>query len=193
MKSFQINSAYELKFILEETSDDLGRTGKDNTFGWGKLNAKAALNYSIDNMTQDLTVDGASIWAENILWDCSPDIPLRNSEMTIHARVSNIGGKVPSNIETKFYYHVGQQGTADFDPNGDGDPQDGNFAEIDKYMIPILGPRRSRHESEIASVKWMSPNWSQDEVLSIGVAEPKVSPLLGRDKDPSNNAASRPF
>ncbi len=48
----------QVRNAIESTADDLGTTGRDNTFGWGLINAKDALD-SIAAVSITLTSDGA--------------------------------------------------------------------------------------------------------------------------------------
>lgn len=48
----------QVRTAIESSADDLGTTGRDNTFGWGLVNAKAALD-SIAAVSITLTTDGA--------------------------------------------------------------------------------------------------------------------------------------
>jgi len=47
----------QIRTALESTADDLGTAGRDDTFGWGLVNAKAALD-SIAAVSISLTTDG---------------------------------------------------------------------------------------------------------------------------------------
>jgi len=52
--------------ILNNSADDLGQTGFDNTFGWGRVNAFKSLKYTLENyggtLTQDLTIPAGETW-----------------------------------------------------------------------------------------------------------------------------------
>jgi len=49
----------QIRTVIESTADDLGTTGRDNTFGWGLINAKAALD-SVAAVSITLTTDGST-------------------------------------------------------------------------------------------------------------------------------------
>lgn len=49
----------QIRTAIESTADDLGIAGRDNTFGWGLINAPAALD-SIAAVSITLTTDGAT-------------------------------------------------------------------------------------------------------------------------------------
>jgi serine protease len=57
----------EIRTALQETADDLGATGRDNTYGWGLVNAHAALQWSAGPVDNPPTVsitsppDGATL------------------------------------------------------------------------------------------------------------------------------------
>lgn len=192
-------SPYEIKFILEETAVDLGATGPDNTYGWGRIDALAAVNYTIDPTPYDLSVTGTSaVWTSTDIWvdnndDGVPDTPQALSNNHLYARIRNVGGQVVSNVEVKFYYaDVATMGISGFDPNGDGDPADGNFTYIGSYRIPTLGPSGSNHDTALALVNWNIPvppgtHWC------VGVGIVASNPPNAPEGNTSNNTAFRNF
>lgn len=190
---------YELKFILEETADDLGAAGPDNTYGWGRINALTAAGYNISATPYDLSITGTSgVWTSVDIWvdnndDGIADTPMALSNNHLYARVKNLGGQVITNAELKFYYaDVSTLGISGFDPNGDGDPADGNFTYIGSYKVPTLGPSGSDHGTAIGLVNWNIPTPPGDHwCVGIGVVAP-VPPNAG-EADTSNNRAFRNF
>ena len=190
---------YELKFILEETADDLGAAGPDNTYGWGRIDALAAVGYNISSTPYDLSITGTSgVWTSVDIWvdnndDGTADTPMALSNNHLYARVKNLGGQVVTNAELKFYYaDVSTLGIGGFDPNGDGDPADGNFTYIGSYKVPTLGPSGSDHATAIGLVNWNIPTPPGDHwCVGIGVVAP-VPPNAG-EADTSNNRAFRNF
>lgn len=192
-------SPYELKFLLEETAVDLGIVGPDNVYGWGRIDALAPINYTISTTPYDLSVTGTTaLWTTTDIWvdnndDGTPDIPVALSNNHLYARIRNIGGRVVSNVEVKFYYaDVATIGISGFDPNGDGDPSDGDFTYIGSYRIPTLGPSGSHHESATALVNWNIPvptgtHWC----VGIGIVAP--NPPNALEVNRSNNTAFRNF
>jgi subtilisin family serine protease len=190
---------YELKFLLEETSTDLGDPGPDNVFGWGRIDALAAINYTINATPYDLSVTGTNqLWTTNDIWidnndDGTPDTPQALINNHLYARVRNIGGQVASNVEVKFYYaDVSTLGISGFDPNGDGDPSDGNFTYIGSYHVPTLGPQGSRHDTAVAVVNWNIPvptgtHWC----VGIGIVAPNPPNTVEGNR--ANNTAFRNF
>ena len=191
-------SPYEIKFLLEETAVDLGAVGPDNEYGWGRINALSAINYTIDPTLYDLSVTGTSaVWTSADIWvdnndDGTPDIPVALSNNHLYARIRNIGGQVVSNVEVKFYYaNVATMGISGFDPNGDGDPDDGNFTYIGSYNVPTIGPSGSNHDEAIAIVNWNIPVPSGHWCVGIGIVAP--NPPNAAEVDTSNNAAFKNF
>ena len=191
-------SPYEIKFLLEETAVDLGATGPDNAYGWGRINALSAINYTIDPTLYDLSVTGTSaVWTSADIWvdnndDGTPDIPVALSNNHLYARIRNIGGQVVSNVEVKFYYaNVATMGISGFDPNGDGDPADGNFTYIGSYNVPTIGPSGSNHDEAIAIVNWNIPVPSGHWCVGIGIVA--TNPPNAAEVDTSNNAAFKNF
>jgi hypothetical protein len=190
---------YELKFLLEETSVDLGYPGPDNTYGWGRIDALAAVNYTIDPTPFDLSVTATnSLWTTTDIWvdnndDGIPDSPHALTDNLLYAKVRNIGGQVVSNVEVKFYYaDVATIGISGFDPNGDGDPDDGNFEYIDSYFIPTLGPNGSRHEEATAVVRWNIPI-PEGTHWCVGIGIVASNPPNEPESDTSNNTAFKNF
>ncbi len=190
---------YELKFLLEETSVDKGDPGPDNVFGWGRIDALAAINYTISPTAYDLSVTGTNaLWTTNDIWidnndDGTPDTPQALINNHLYTRVRNIGGQVVSNVEVKFYYaDVSTLGISGFDPNGDGDPTDGNFTYIGSYRIPTLGPQGSRHDTAIALANWNIPiptgtHWC------VGIGIVAHNPPNPVETNRGNNTAFRNF
>jgi hypothetical protein len=190
---------YELKFLLEETAVDLGTAGPDNTFGWGRIDALAAINYTISPTPYDLSVTGTSaVWTSADIWvdsndDGTEDTPVALSNNHLYARIRNIGGQVASNVEVKFYYaDVSTMGISGFDPNGDGDPADGNFTYICSYWVPTLGPSGTRHAQALAMVNWNIPvppgtHWC----VGIGIVAP--NPPNSAEGNTLNNRAFKNF
>ncbi len=192
-------SPYDIKFLLEETAVDLGAAGPDNAYGWGRINALSAINYTIDPNLYDLSITGTSaVWTSTDIWvdnndDGIADIPVALSNNHLYARIRNIGGQVVSNVEVKFYYaDVATVGISGFDPNGDGDPADGNFTYIGSYNVPTLGPSASNHDEAIAIVNWNIPvppgtHWC----VGIGIVAP--NPPNTAEVNTSNNTAFKNF
>jgi subtilisin family serine protease len=52
----------EIRSILQSTADDLGATGRDNTFGWGLVNATAALRNIAKPVHLLLTVEPSGVY-----------------------------------------------------------------------------------------------------------------------------------
>ncbi len=192
-------SPYELKYIIEETALDLGATGPDNTYGWGRVNALDAINYTISTTPYDLSITGtSSVWTSVDMWvdnddDGTPDTPMALSNNHLYARVRNIGGQVITNVELKFYYaDVSTIGITGFDPNGDGDPSDGNFTYIGSYRVPTMGPSGSGHDTAVGLVNWNIPTPTGTHwCVGIGIVAP--SPPNSAETDTSNNTAFRNF
>lgn len=190
---------YDLKFLIEETSVDLGAAGPDNEYGWGRVNALAAVNYTIDTSPYDLSVTGTNaVWTSNDIWvdnddDGSADTPISLANNHLYARIRNIGGQVVSDVEVKFYYaDVSTIGISGFDPNGDGDPADGNFTYIGSYRVPTMGPAGSNHEEAIAMVNWNIPvppgtHWC------VGIGIVAHDPPNASEGVTSNNTAFKNF
>jgi hypothetical protein len=190
---------YELKFLLEETSVDIEEPGPDIKSGWGRINALEAVNYSIDPTPYDLSVTGTNaLWTTSDIWvdsddDGIPDTPRALDNNHLYARIRNVGGQVVSNVEVKFYYaDVATIGISGFDPNGDGNPDDGNFEYIGSYLVPTIGPIGSRHEEAIAYVHWEIPvpegtHWC----VGIGIVAPE--PPNAPESNTSNNTAFKNF
>ena len=125
--------------------------------------------------------------------DGNPDIPQALSNNHLYARIRNIGGEVVSNVEVKFYYaDVATIGISGFDPNGDGDPADGNFSYIGSYHIPTIGPRGSDHETGIALANWNIPVPPGDHwCVGVGIVAPNPPNL--NEVNTSNNIAFKNF
>ncbi|HET9252969.1 MAG TPA: S8 family serine peptidase [Candidatus Eisenbacteria bacterium] len=190
----------ELKYLLEETALDIGDTGPDTEFGWGRLRADEAAAATIDRSPYDLAVTGtSSLWTTEDIWvdndgDGVEDVPSLSGVNLLYARIRNLGGLVPSNVEVKFYYaDVATIGISGFDPNGDGDPSDGVFTYIGSYRIPTLGPKGSKHETGIAVVNWTVPDPGTSHwCVGIGIVGAN-SIFTVEESDRSNNVAFRNF
>jgi subtilase family protein len=190
---------YDLKLIIEETAVDLGAAGPDNVYGWGRINALAAVNYSLDPTPYDLAVTGTtSVWSNSDIWvdnndDGTPDTPVALTNNHLYARIRNLGGQAVSDVEVKFYYaDVGTIGISGFDPNGDGDPADGNFNYIGSYRVPTLGPAGSNHATVVAAINWNIPVPTGDHwCVGIGIVAP--NPPNATEGTTSNNAGFRNF
>jgi subtilisin family serine protease len=190
---------HELMYIIRETAVDLGAVGKDNVYGFGRVDALAAANYNYQHSpVYDLSVTGTNaVWTSEI-WvdnndDGTPDDPVANTDNHLYTRIRNIGGQAVGNVEVKFYYaDVGTIGIAGFDPNGDGDPDDGNFTYIDSYFIPVVGPTGSSQAVAEAVVNWhvlapITDHWC----VGIGIVAP--NPPNATEINRANNKAFRNF
>lgn len=192
-------TAYELKYLLEETSVDLGDPGPDEKFGWGRIDVLAAINHTIDPTPYDLSVTGTNeVWTTSDIWidnndDGTEDTASAQSNNHLYARIRNIGGQVVSNVEVKFFYaDVGTMGISGFDPNNDGDPEDGNFTYIGSYRVPTLGPKGSKHGEAEAVVNWNIPVPTGDHwCVGIGIVPPTPPNMLEENK--ANNTAFKNF
>jgi len=190
---------YELKYLVEETAVDLGTPGPDNTFGWGRVNALDAVNAGISSTVPDLSITGTSaVWTSVDIWvdnddDGTPDTPMALSNNHLYARVRNLGGQVLTNVELKFYFaDVATTGIGGFDPNGDGDPADGDFMYIGSYRVPTMGPAGSDHATAIGLVNWNIPTPPGDHwCVGIGIVAP--TPPNTPETNTANNRAFRNF
>ncbi len=195
---------FELRYLIEESAVDLPATGlfagPDVNFGWGRVDAAAAFALlPIDPTPYDLSITptGAE-WTTIDIWvdnddDGIEDIPIATSVNHLYARVRNRGGQVVGNVQLVFYYaDVATTGIGGFDPNGDGDPKDGNFIPIGSYTIPLLGPAGSKHAEAIGLVNWEIPLPTSDH-WCVGVAALVDQPNEPAEVDVSNNNAFRNF
>jgi hypothetical protein len=100
---------------------------------------------------------------------------------------------VVSNVEVKFYYaDVATIGIGGFDPNGDGDPADGNFTYIGSYRVPTLGPSGSNHATAVALANWNIPVPPGDH-WCVGIGIVGTIPPNSPEGNRSNNTAFRNF
>lgn len=191
---------HELAYILRETAVDLGVAGEDNVYGYGRIDALAAINhlYSL-TPSYDLSVTGTNaVWTTVDIWvdnndDGTPDTPEANIDNHLYARVRNVGGQAVGNVEIKFYYaDVGTIGISGFDPNNDGDPDDGNFNYIDSYFVPVIGPAGSSQDTAVGVVNWNVPVPVTDHwCVGIGIVAP--NPPNAPEGVTTNNRAFRNF
>lgn len=82
----------QVRVQLRYTADDLGSNGTDNTFGYGRLNAKKAVETSQPN--NDLTI---------LYWDPPQTRIDPNKTSTIRAHIHNFGLNDASNASTQLY------------------------------------------------------------------------------------------
>jgi len=191
---------HELAFIMRHTAVDLGSAGADNVFGWGRINALAAINYAYPTApAYDLSVTGTSaVWTTTDIWvdnndDGIEDIPNANQDNHLYARIRNTGGQAVGNVEIKFYYaDVGTIGISGFDPNGDGDPADGNFIYIGSYSVPVVGPVGTPQGTAVGVVNWNVPVPVTDHwCVGIGIVAP--NPPNAPETNLVNNRAFKNF
>lgn len=191
---------HELAYIIRHTAVDLGTAGPDNTYGFGRVDALAAVNYAYPKApAYDLSVTGTNaVWTTADIWvdnndDGTPDDPVANQDNHLYARVRNIGGGAVGNVEVKFYYaDVGTIGISGFDPNNDGDPADGNFNYVDSYFVPVVGPSGSPQDTAVAVVKWNVPVPVTDHwCVGIGIVAP--NPPNATETLRTNNLAFKNF
>lgn len=191
---------HELAFIIRETAVDLGTAGPDNVYGWGRVDALAAVNYAYSQIpVYDLSVTGTNqVWTTIDIWvdnndDGVPDDPVANTNNHLYARIRNIGGQAVGNVEIKFYYaDVGTIGISGFDPNNDGDPADGNFNYIDSYFVPVVGPAGSSQDTAVGVVNWNVPVPVTDHwCVGIGIVAP--NPPNATEVVRTNNRAFKNF
>lgn len=191
---------HELAFIIRETAVDLGAAGADNVYGWGRVDALAAINYNYAHSPiYDLSVTGTNqVWTTVDIWvdnndDGIPDDPVANTNNHLYARIRNTGGQAVGNVEIKFYYaDVGTIGISGFDPNNDGDPDDGNFNYIDSYFVPVVGPAGSSQDTAVGVVSWNVPVPVTDHwCVGIGIVAP--NPPNATETNRINNRAFRNF
>jgi len=186
---------HELMYIIRETAVDLGTAGRDNVYGHGRVDALAAVNYNYQhNPAYDLSITGTNaVWTSEI-WvdnndDGTPDNPVANTNNHLYTRIRNIGGQAVGNVEVKFYYaDVGTIGINGFDPNGDGDPDDGNFTYIDSYFVPVVGPAGSSQATAEAVVHWNVPVPTTDH-WCVGVGIVAHNPPNAVEANRVNNKA----
>jgi hypothetical protein len=194
---------YELRYLIEESAVDLPLSGlapgPDVSHGWGRVDAGAAAALiPIDPTPYDLSITATDhewttvdIWVDNDD-DGAEDTPIARTVNHLYARVRNLGGQVAGNVQLAFYYaDVATIGIGDFDPNGDGDRQDGNFDFIGTYAVPLLGPAGSDHAAAIGSVNWEIPLPTSDH-WCVGVSAHVHAPNA-LESDTSNNRAFRNF
>jgi thermitase len=57
---------YQIKDIIQQTAEDKGTTGRDNSYGYGRVNAYKALKYTIENyggtFNQNVTIPAGDTW-----------------------------------------------------------------------------------------------------------------------------------
>jgi hypothetical protein len=175
-------SPYELKLIIEETSIDRGVAGPDPVFGWGRIDAPAAIRYRLSPAVYDLAVlkAGEDIWIDNDD-DGKPDKPdpllTRNH---LYARIRNLGGQAVSDVDVLFFLGTGS-GRCGNGPN----------TQIGSYRIPILGPERSRHGTALAVIHWRAPAPTGDP-LCVGIKIAAHPPNLP-ERRLANNTGFREF
>jgi len=198
----------ELRYLLEESALELPTSaspgasdldGPDPVYGWGRIQApEAAALLPIPSAPYDLEVTpnpwewtSTDIWVDNDR-DGVEDTPVAESINHLYARVRNIGGGCVGNVRLVFYFaDIATTGIDDFDPNGDGDPEDGVFTYIGEYVVPLLGPAGSKHEAAEGVVQWVIPMPTEGH-WCVGVAA--LAQKLGVDEaDKSNNRAFRNF
>jgi subtilisin family serine protease len=196
---------YDLRYILEESALELPAppvpelVGPDQTFGWGRIDAnKAASLPAIPSTHYDLAITATNhLWTTADIWvdnddDGAEDIPVALTTNHLYARVRNLGGQVVGNVRLDFYYaDVSTIGIDGFDPDGDGDPSDGNFFPIGSYTVPLLGPAGSKHDTAIGLVPWDIPTPTSDH-WCVGVAALADPPNAPEDSI-HNNRAFRNF
>ncbi len=191
---------HELMYLIRETAVDLGAAGPDNAYGYGRVDALAAVNHKYAKTpAYDLSVTGTNaVWTTADIWvdnndDGVPDDPVANTNNHLYARVRNIGGQAVGNVEIKFYYaDVGTIGIDGFDPNGDGDPDDGNFNYIGSYFVPVVGPAGSSQATAVGVVNWNVPVPITDHwCVGIGIVAP--NPPNATELVRANNRAFRNF
>ncbi len=191
---------HEVAFIIRETAVDLGTAGPDNVYGWGRVDALAAVTYNYSHAPDyDLSVTGTNqVWTTVDIWvdnndDGVPDDPVANTNNHLYARIRNIGGQAVGNVEIKFYYaDVGTIGISGFDPNNDGDPADGNFNYIDSYFVPVVGPAGSSQDTAVGVVNWNVPVPTTDHwCVGIGIVAP--NPPNATEVVRANNRAFKNF
>jgi hypothetical protein len=121
------------------------------------------------------------------------DDPIRNQVNHLYARIRNLGPRAAGNVEVKFYFaDVGTIGIGGFDPNGDGDPADGNFMYIASYFVPVIGPAGSSQDEVIVAVPWTVPTPTGDHwCVGIGIVAP--NPPNANEPVKTNNHAFRNF
>ena len=209
---------YELKFLIQETAirplpspaPQPLTAYPHNKVGWGRVDALAAIGKTISLSPYDLSITGTldlwtsvDIWVDNDL-DGVHDAPRANQENLLFARVRNLGGKVVTNVKLKFYYaDVSTLGIGGFDPNGDGDPSDGNFTHIRPnnpdvnlnygYTIPLLGPSGSAHDTAIGVVRWSPSTPLPDHHWCVGVGVKAPAIFNNSESNVVNNRAFRNF
>jgi hypothetical protein len=191
---------HELMYIIRETAADQGTAGPDNVYGYGRIDALAAVNLVYNHTpVYDLSVTGTNaIWTTTDIWvdnndDGTPDDPVANTNNHLYARIRNIGGQAVGNAEIKFYYaDVGTVGISGFDPDNDGDPDDGNFNYIDSYFVPVIGPAGSSQDTMVGVVHWNVPTPTTDHwCVGIGIVAP--NPPNAVEANRTNNKAFRNF
>jgi subtilisin family serine protease len=191
---------HELAYIIRETAVDLGTAGEDNVYGYGRIDAMAAVNYNYQHTpVYDMSITGTNnVWTSSDIWvdnndDGTPDIPVALTDNHLYARIRNIGGQAVGNVEIKFYYaDVGTIGISGFDPNNDGNPDDGNFNYIDSYIVPVIGPSGSSQDEAVAVVNWNVPIPTTDH-WCVGVGIVAHNPPNPTETNRTNNVAFKNF
>jgi subtilisin family serine protease len=165
-------SPYDLKLIIEETSVNPSAPGPDNFFGWGRIDALAAIRYRLDPTAYDLAAPKKEIWVDNND-DGVPDKPAPLATNHLYARILNLGGQAVSDVEVRFYSFSG----------GCGGPR----THIGTYRVPTLGPKGSRHAAAVAVVHWIPAAGPWCAGIEIAAPNPPNLP----EGNLTNNTASQ--
>ncbi|HEX5717753.1 MAG TPA: S8 family serine peptidase [Thermoanaerobaculia bacterium] len=168
-------SPYDLKLIIEETSVNPSAPGPDNFFGWGRIDALAAIRYRLNLAAYDLAAPKKEIWVDNND-DGVPDKPVPMATNHLYARILNLGGQAVSDVEVRFY-SIGVGG------GGCG----GSRKHIGTYRVPTLGPSGSRHAAAVAVIHWVPAAGPWCVGIEIAAPNPPNPP----ERRLSNNTASQ--
>jgi subtilisin family serine protease len=190
---------HELAFLIRETAGQ-GSTPPDRLYGYGPVDAVNAIQHPYTGApAHDVAISPTSgLWTTDDIWvdnddDGNPDDPVAGRSNNLYARIHNLGGRAVGQAEIKFYYaDVGTVGTSGFDPDRDGDPDDGIFIPIGSYFVPVLGPAGSSQETMTGMVRWQVPPPITDH-WCVGVGVVARTPPNAPEANRGNNTAFRNF
>jgi subtilisin family serine protease len=141
---------YEVRFILEETAAVIYEPVPDPTYGWGRLDATAALGYG--------PIKAAPLYDMEVSKVRTDIKPQAGKSTLFFATVANVAGQVVGNAELQFYFSdAPMRNEMDLAAAQDGKPDPTKFIHIGSYYIPVLGPSGSKHERFEGVVRWTLP------------------------------------
>jgi thermitase len=147
----------QLRYYLRSTADDLGIPGFDDYYGYGRINARKAIEQGLPS--HDL-----------VLWNWYRPPYVKAAWLTVNATVLNLGSSTETSVQAKLYVNGSDYGTRTISSLASGSegtvswnwwPSVGNVYNLTVYILP------KPEEASTENNKAQGYVWSQTGVVKV--------------------------